>query len=484
MLFPYPLFPVDFQQRLARPIVRTLLLLTTGIGLSAVVVCSPAQAQSPVDLATAQQYTNRLESNFWETAWVRSLEEDTDRNGSVDWNYDDRQELSALITDYQRAIGNADGFWTNPQVQDYLQRRLLTVQPNPMMPGRPGAFRLRILSTTTPNALALNDGTLILTTGLLTILTSEAQLDALLAHEVAHVVLDHALATYQSGKKNNRARNLLGSVIGGVTSVVTPGLGGRRPLESSVYDLSSGLATEYLDREFIAAAGLKYNRQQERAANRLAQEWLLARNHPPDALYSALRTLQSAGTQSHSTHGSSFSDSHPGTDVERREQLAAVLEENGADPSVLDRSDLPPDREYDTHIAAVLEHQAELDLADRRFHSARTVLDRALRTDWATGQTSLFKAIAVRNTTTGADGVDEALSLLDEAEAAIDEVDPRIEAERALLRVRENRPEQAREHLARCLDQIAEARATENASEATHANLHEWATDMQSRLGD
>ena len=164
-------------------------LLCGLIALMGLLVASPARAQSPVDLAAAEQYTASLDHNFWEQAWVRHLDANTGSDGRIDWTYGDRQTLGALTDDYQRAIEAVDGFWTHLQVQDYLQRRLLTVQPNPMMAGRPGAFRLRLLRTTTPNALALNDGTILITTGLLTTLKTEAQLHAVLAHEVAHVVV-------------------------------------------------------------------------------------------------------------------------------------------------------------------------------------------------------------------------------------------------------------------------------------------------------
>lgn len=451
------------------------LVLTLGL----IVVQRPAQAQSRIDVAAARQYAQSLDHNFWERAWVCHLEERADRDGAIDWNYEDRQQLRELTDEYQRVIGAASGFWTNLQVQDHLQRQLLTVQPNPMMPGRPGAFRLRVLSTTTPNALALNDGTILLTTGLLTTLETEAQLRAVLAHEVAHVVLDHALATYRSGQRRSRARNLLGSVVGGVTSVVTPGLG-RRPVESTVYGLSADLATRYLDREFIAAAGLEYSREQERAANRLAQEWLLARGEFPAALYAALQALERAGAYGSVGHGASFMDNHPSS-PERRDELAAVIEEQGGDPAMLAATETTPDSTYDTAIAAVLEHEAEMDLAARRFHSALDVLDRALRTRWTTPQTFLFKAIAVRNTTTGPDGVDEALALLGNAEAAASGPEPRIEAERALLRVRQGRPEDARRHLVRCREQIDELRGAEETM-AAHDSLYTWAEKMETRL--
>jgi Zn-dependent protease with chaperone function len=459
-------------------------LLCGLIALMGLLVASPARAQSPVDLAAAEQYTASLDHNFWEQAWVRHLDANTGSDGRIDWTYGDRQTLGALTDDYQRAIEAADGFWTHLQVQDYLQRRLLTVQPNPMMAGRPGAFRLRLLRTTTPNALALNDGTILITTGLLTTLKTEAQLHAVLAHEVAHIVLDHALDGYRSNKKRSKARKVLGTIVGGVTSVVTPGFGGRGSLESTAYGLSSDLATQYLDREFIASAGLEYSRSQEEEAIRLAQQWLMAHDAPPAALYTALQALQRDSRGRSASHGAAFMDSHPGTS-DRRATLASIIEAEGGNPSALDDASVPVDASYDTAIAAVLEHEAEMDLAARRFYAAHEALDRALRTDWTTPRTFLFKAIAVRNTTTTAAGRREALDLLDAAERAAEAPEPRIEAERALWRVRQGRPDAARRHLTRCRRQIDDLRSTmapEDAPSTMHDSLYAWASTLEARL--
>lgn len=449
--------------------------------LLGLLVSHRAPAQTQVDVEAARKYTRSLDHNFWERAWVQHLQEGADEDESIEWFYSDRQQLSDLTSDYQQAISDANGFWTTLQVQDYLQRQLLVVQPNGMMVGRPGAFRLRILSTSTPNALALNDGTIILTTGLLTALETSAQLRAVLAHEVAHVVLDHALTTYRTGKRRSRARNLLGNVVSGVTSVVAPGLG-RGSFESTVYGLSSDLATKYLNREFIAAAGLDYTRSQEEAANRLAQEWLLTHDDPVGALDSALQILHRAGTHTHVTHGSSFLDSHPVSE-DRQEQLAAIIEDHGRDPSTLTTT-VHSDSSYDTAMAAVLQHEGEVNLAARRFHSAINVLDRAIATPWVTPQTYLFKAIAVRNTTTGSEGIDEAWTLLQKAADAADRPEPRIEAERALLRIRQHDAQRAQQHLERCLSQIESERTSQvRVEESDHyESLERWAQEMRIRL--
>lgn len=456
-------------------------LLTSGF------VVAPVQvvAQEPVTVEGIRAYVSDLESSYWERAWLAHLQEEADREGRIEWAYDDRQQLNDLTTDYQQAIGEAEGFWVNLQVQDFLQQQFLEVHPNPMMPGRPGTFRLRVLSTSTPNTLALNEGTILLTTGLLAALETEAELQALLAHQVAHVVLDHALDSYQSGQRRNRARRVLGNIVSGVSSAVAPGFTNRGPVESTVYGLSHGLATQYLDREFIEAAGLEYSREQERAANRLAQQWLLDHERPPEALHGVLNKLHRIGTYSKVTHGTSFVDSHP-VQVDRREMLGSVLAEAGEDPALLDRETVEDGNTYDMNIAAVLEHEAEIEVAARRFHSAVPLLDRALRSDWSTARAYLLKAISIRNTQVGPDGWEEALALLDQAEAAADAPEPRIDAERALLFMRQGRTEDARHHLRRCLEHIDRAQAEGNRGRASEDDsllgLKEWATEMERRL--
>jgi len=382
---------------------------------------APAPAQEPVDMARVSRYVSSLDTSFWEQAWARHLQEEAGADGTLDWNYDDRQRLSTFTDRYQRLVADANGFWTNLQVQDYLQRRLLAVQPNPMMPRRPGAFAVRVLRTSVPNALAFSDGTILLTTGLLTTLRMEAELEALLAHEVAHITLDHALSRYQSGQKRSRTRNLLGvlgKVAGGVASAVTPldiGDGAGLP-ETAAYGLEDGLADRYLDPRVIKAAGLAYTEKQEAAANRLAQRWLLSTDRPPAALFPALRKARRAATSGSATHRVSFLDSHPVPD-NLRSALSTAVENAGSDASALAGPVPSSDAAYDTRMAAVLEHEAEIDIAARRYRSALAVLDRTIQAQWTAPKAYLLKVIAVRNTATGPADHARALALLDTAAA-------------------------------------------------------------------
>lgn len=438
-------------------------------------------------MTRVNRYVSSLDTSFWEQAWARHLREEADGDGTLDWGRDDRQRLSTFTDRYQRLVADANGFWTNLQVQDYLQRRLLAVQPNPMMPGRPGTFVVRVLRTSAPNALAFSDGTILLTTGLLTTLRTEAELEALLAHEVAHVTLDHALSRYQSGQKRNRTRNLLGvlgKVAGGVASAVTPldvGDGAGLP-ETAAYGLEDGLADQYLDPRVIKAAGLAYSKNQEAAANRLAQRWLLSADRPSAALFTALQKARRAATSGSAPHRVSFLDSHPVPD-NLRSTLSTVIENAGGDASVLTDPAPTSDATYDTRMAAVLEHEAEIDIAARRYRSALAVLDRTIQAQWTAPKAYLLKAIAVRNSATGPADLARALALLDTAAARTEAPEPRIDAERALVRLRQGRPEAARRLLGRCVETI-DAMRPEAAGEepVSYAELRVWATNMTARL--
>jgi len=460
-----------------------------------------AAAQGPT-LQELRRSVDRLTPNFWEQAWVQELQKEADDDGTIDWQYDDRQQLGAYTNRYQRAVEDAEGMWTHLQVQDYLQRRLLAVQPNPMMPGRPGAFAVRILRTNVPNALAFGDGMIFLTAGLLASLDREAELDALIAHEVAHVVLDHALANYQSSEQWDRAQNLLGRIAGGVASIMTPLAGGTSGAEASEYGLDMGLAGEFLDPDIVEAAGQEYDEDQEKAANRLARKWLRENDRPATILHVALEKARRASLYDRSARGATFTDLHP-VPESLRSTLASATDAEGRSAS--DSRNATRDRSYDTHMAALLEQEAELEIAARRYRSALPVLDRAIEAEWTRPGAYLLKAHALRHTTVDSAGYAGVLALLDTAAVQAERPEPRIDAERALVHLRRGRPDAARRFLERCIDTIDSLRRNASADtsraagapapdglsglpngagdeEHLYHSLRAWAVDMTERL--
>lgn len=81
----------------------------------------------------------------------------------------------------------------DPYSQAYLTGILNKLVPKKIQDGRNILFRIKISPSIIPNAMAFADGTIIVSSGLLSVLSSENELVAVIAHEISHIVLGHSL---------------------------------------------------------------------------------------------------------------------------------------------------------------------------------------------------------------------------------------------------------------------------------------------------
>lgn len=107
------------------------------------------------------------------------------------FQYDLRNAMAEEMSDYLARLEQGGRFY----IDDYLETKLYSILRRiyPVRPddGRPGVMSFRIISDLSPDAWVGPDGTLILTTGMITAVNSEDELMALMAQEVAHFALDH-----------------------------------------------------------------------------------------------------------------------------------------------------------------------------------------------------------------------------------------------------------------------------------------------------
>ncbi|HLF13248.1 MAG TPA: M48 family metalloprotease [Gammaproteobacteria bacterium] len=98
-------------------------------------------------------------------------------------------------------------------------------------------YEFFVLRDPSPNAFALPNGHVYIQTGMLARLQDEAQLAALLAHEINHVAGHHGILGYRSAKAKTIAGMVLGG-LGGWGSVISIGL------QASVFGFSRDLEQE------------------------------------------------------------------------------------------------------------------------------------------------------------------------------------------------------------------------------------------------
>lgn len=130
-------------------------------------------------------------------------------------------------------------------------------------------WRFGIIATDSVNAFATPGGIILLTRGLIDVLTNEDELAFVLAHEVAHVVRRHHYAVVQRQKIVERAAQAL-----------------QATSDSDVAKLSQASGVIY-------ARGLDKGAEFE--ADRLGVEWITRAGYDPAAALGALEKLQRLG---------------------------------------------------------------------------------------------------------------------------------------------------------------------------------------------
>ena len=109
-----------------------------------------------------------------------------------------QQEIDLGEAHYQTAQNASGGIYNqSPEVSQYVERIGQKLARHSARPDLP--FKFVILNQSTPNAWALPGGKIAITVGLLKALENEAQLAAVLAHEITHATARHGAKALERG---------------------------------------------------------------------------------------------------------------------------------------------------------------------------------------------------------------------------------------------------------------------------------------------
>ncbi len=168
------------------------------------------------------------------------------------------QEISLGQKAFAPTVQKMGGEVKDPQLQAYVGKvgqSLARVSARPQLP-----YRFTVVNESSPNAFALPGGFIAITRGLLVNLTNEAQLAAILGHEVGHVDARHSVQGMQRGA----LLNLGLSVLSGTTDQTAYG-----PLAQQAGTLAAQLTEN------------SYSRDQERESDRLGIDYLVKTGYDP-----------------------------------------------------------------------------------------------------------------------------------------------------------------------------------------------------------
>lgn len=178
-------------------------------------------------------------------------------------------------------------------------------------------YQFKVVDSTAVNAFALPGGYIYITRGLLAYLNSEAELAAVLGHEIGHVTARHSVRQQSA----STATSVVGAVVTAATGV------------SASQDLFNLMGGALLS---------GYGREHELEADRLGAQYLVKAGYAPHAIIEVLGVLKNQeaferqlaaeeGREPRSYHG--VFASHPSNDRRLQEVVAAAgkLPVNGAE---------------------------------------------------------------------------------------------------------------------------------------------------------
>ncbi len=197
------------------------------------------------------------------------------------------------------------GLYPDSAVQRYVRDLGMELARNSERPELPWTFR--VVDDPVVNAFALPGGFIYITRGIMSHLTSEAELVGILGHEIGHVTARHSVSQMSRAQLAQ-----IGLVVGMVFSERVRSVG--------------GLAMQSLQLLF-----LKYGRDDEREADRLGVRYMTRVGYSPGELSEVFRMLEQVGAQS-GQRIPEWLSTHPDPG-NRAEAIQQLVTESGQDVS-------------------------------------------------------------------------------------------------------------------------------------------------------
>lgn len=207
--------------------------------------------------------------------------------------YDLRNELNSDAVEYINTLITYDRFFNDKYFEDYLYTLVNKIHSGILKDKRPGNIFIKIIKDSEPNAFALPNGCIIISTGLLSTIQSEDELVGILAHEVAHFVLDHQIVNYNKEIDRKKRAEFWSTfatlVAAGADAYLTANNKNHIP---GLLTVSTAIVASVFSDEIITKLGLKYNQTQEKEADFTSREILEVLKYNKLGLSAALERIK------------------------------------------------------------------------------------------------------------------------------------------------------------------------------------------------
>jgi len=211
-------------------------------------------------------------------------------------------------------------------------------------------WKFRALRDPVPNAFALPNGSIYVSTGLLALMDNESQVASVIAHEMTHVLRRHTYLQNRSNRKKFLTMNIMaavgayapGGVVGAVITIVTA-------------------VAPFI----VLATMFGYSRDLEREADLKGIDMMIAAEYPPEEM---VKTMKVLNMDIEGEEVRYFYNDHPALQ-ERIDYLTSYL--GARADKVTPQMELNREKNaYFTRTESIMRHDIQLAMNAARFRSA------------------------------------------------------------------------------------------------------------------
>lgn len=319
------------------------------------------------------------------------------------FQYKLRREMEEDALEYISRVESYDLVLNDPYLENYIYSVIAKIAPIQLIDGRPGSINVLIQQNPSINACCYPNGTIVLNTGLLSVLHSEDELVAVLAHEIAHFILDHSIQNVNKAAQRQKRAEFWAALATGLTAVAESVAAannsyyvpGAATFNMAV--LSTSIGMQVLER-----LGMEYNHEQEKEADKLAVKVLEILGYDKNALSTALSRMEKEYIIERNNAMYVNSYTHPA--------LVSRINDSGK-PST------EKSKDFEKIVSFAVTDVATMKYQDRRFRQCLPLVNQNIENGVAQSDDYILKANCIMATKNTTDSNLEALALITKAKS-------------------------------------------------------------------
>lgn len=351
-----------------------------------------------------------------------------------------RKELEEESIDFMNYLANNNLLFDDSYLESYLYALIYKIYPTTLNDGRPGFLNIKILKKNIPYALIFPNGSLYITTGLLSTINSEEELIGVLSHEIAHFVLDHSVININKAEKRQKRAEFWAGVATGVAVAADAYVASNNEYYvPGAITLSTAVLAYEIAGAITERMGIKYSRDQELEADKSAAELMNFIQVDPGALASALSKIKTYSILNGNYIALTGQGTHPAID-DRIKQIGTPQ----------DYADV----EYDKKISFVNSFNAQIEYNNKHFNSCINLVNRNIESNVATEEDYVLLAIVTLNMHDTDAKNQEALTLIQKAKSLNVYPTINISKQEAIVLIRLNRLDEAKQSLVKYEEEL------------------------------